>query len=87
MDDRHCYQFFQEPSDLMQRRYEVLRAVFVDDLSQRQAAERFGFTHGALRNLIHDFRAACRNGSPPPFSFRSDEDGQPQATTRVSMKS
>jgi hypothetical protein len=85
MDDTHSCQFFQEPSELIQRRYEVLRAVFVDGLCQKQAAERYGFTHGALRNLIHDFRVACRNGSPPPFSFRSKEDAQ--TTTRVSMKS
>ena len=50
-------------------------------------AARYGFTHGALRNLIHDFREACRDGSPPPFSFRSDEDGHPQTTTHMSMKS
>ena len=87
MDDTHCYQFFQEPSDPMQRRYEVLRAVFVGGLSQKQAAARYGFTHVALRNLIHDFREACRDGSPPPFSFRSDEDGHPQTTTHMSMKS
>jgi len=69
MDDPRCYQFFQEPSDPLQRRYEALRAVFVEGLSQKQAADRFGLTHGALRKQIHEFRQACDNGSPPPFFF------------------
>jgi transposase len=87
MDDTHCQQFFQDPDDPMQRRYEALRAVFVEGFSQKQAADRYGFSHGALRNLIHDFRQAARNGSPPPFSFHSDEADSLHRTIMLTTKS
>ena len=75
MVDTRCYQFFQDPSDPLQRRYEALRAVFVEGQSQKQVAVRYGITHGALRKQVHEFREACRNGSSPPFFFRPDEEG------------
>ena len=83
MDDTRCYRFFQEPSDPLQRRYEAIRAVFVEGLSQTQAADRYDMTHGALRKQIHEFREACRNGSPPPFFFRSAEEDKPRQAMRA----
>ena len=38
--------------------YEALRAVFVEGLSQKDAALRFGYTYGALRQLVLEFRSA-----------------------------
>lgn len=70
MADTRCYQFFLEPSDPMQQRYEALRAVFVEGVPQKQAAEQFGIPYGALRKQVYEFREACRNGSPSPFFFR-----------------
>jgi hypothetical protein len=59
------------------RRYEALRAVFVDGLPQNEVAVRFGFTYGSLRQLVHEFRAAMRSGSPPPFFKRPSPAGHP----------
>src|SRR5215207_7372267 len=42
MDDGPCRLFFTAPSCPAQRQYEALRAVFVEGLSQKEAAERFG---------------------------------------------
>jgi hypothetical protein len=86
MDDALCYQFFQKPYDPLQRRYEALRAVFVEGLSQKQAANKYGLPHGTLRNVIHDFRQACHDGSPPPFFFLPDGDDLPQSTIRVATR-
>lgn len=83
MDDTRCYQFFQEPSDPLQRRYEAIRAVFVEGLSQKQAADRYDMTHGALRKQIHEFREACRNGSPPPFSLPRKTDRDKRCARRL----
>ena len=83
MDDALCCQFFQDPHDPLQRRYEAMRAVFVDGLSQKHAADKYGLPHGTLRNFIHDFRQACRDGSRPPFFFLLDKDDLPHATIRV----
>jgi hypothetical protein len=52
------------------RQYEALRAVFVESLPQNEAAAKYGFTHGSLRQLVHEFRTAIRSNSPPPF-FKS----------------
>ena len=44
MDDDLCRIFFAEPSCPAQRQYEAIRAVFVVGLSQKEAAERFGYS-------------------------------------------
>jgi len=67
MDDTLCRRFFREPSGPLQRQYEALRAVFLGGLSQKEAAERFGYSHGAFRQLVHQFRHGCAAGAPPPF--------------------
>lgn len=48
--------FFTKPVHTWQRRYEALRAFFVDRLPTRIVAERFGFTSGYIRLLCHMFR-------------------------------
>lgn len=60
MDDTRCRKFFSQPTNLYQRRYEVLRAVFVEGRSQKEVAESFGFEHGSLRHLVCEFRERCR---------------------------
>jgi transposase len=47
---------FLQPSNSTHRQYEALRAYFVDGLSNKEAAERFGYTEGSFRVLVHDFR-------------------------------
>ena len=43
MVDVVCQSFFAQPSHVQQRRYEALRAVFLDHRSQREVAETFGY--------------------------------------------
>ncbi len=71
MDDSRCQRFFLDAnSTTYHRQYEALRAVFVESLPQNEAAAKYGFTHGSLRQLVHEFRTAIRSNSPPPF-FKS----------------
>jgi len=56
-----------------QRRYEALRAYFVDGLSYAEAGERLGYTRWAVINLVRDYRAGklelfapARKPGPPP---------------------
>jgi hypothetical protein len=68
MKDIFCRRFFLEPNQILHRRYEALRAVFVDQQPQMEVAKRFGYTYATLRRLVSDFRAQCRAGQAPPFS-------------------
>ena len=48
--------FFTKPIAKWQRKYEAMRASFVDRLPDHIVAERFGFSTGYLRLLRHQFR-------------------------------
>jgi transposase len=55
--------FFLRPTDPMQKRYEALRASFLDGLSTREVARRFGYSIHTVHALRRDFKA----DSLPPF--------------------
>lgn len=45
------------PAEPNQRRYEALRAYFVEGLSAEAVAERFGYTRATVETLVREFRA------------------------------
>jgi hypothetical protein len=49
--------FFTAPEQVNQRRYEALRAFFVEGLTHAQAGARFGYTRWAMVNLVREHRA------------------------------
>ena len=49
--------WFAAPEQVNHRRYEALRAFFVDGLTHAQAADRFGYTRWAMVNLVREYRA------------------------------
>jgi transposase len=64
---------FTAPDQVNHRRYEALRAFFVEGLTHAQAAERFGYTRWAMVNLVREYRAGRlelfappRRPGPPP---------------------
>jgi hypothetical protein len=77
VDDSLPLRFFREPSSPRQRQYEALRCVFVDGCSQKEAAERFGYSYDAFRQLVHEFRQSFRAGQTPPFSSDPNPDDRP----------
>ncbi len=64
-------QHFLTPVNSTHRRYEALRALFVDRASLDEAASRFGYASGTLRNL----RAAFLQDPDRPF-FLPDRRGR-----------
>jgi hypothetical protein len=50
-------EWFTSPGQVNQRRYEALRAWFVDGLSYAQAGARFGYTRWAMIDLVRQWRA------------------------------
>ena len=57
--------FFTNPDFDWQRRYEALRASFVERQPARVVADRFGFTLGYVRLLCHQFRTGKIDFSEP----------------------
>jgi len=72
VDDSRCLRFFLEPTDTLHRRYEALRAYFVERRPLNDIARQSGYSYNTLRGVIGDFRARCREDQVPPFSRRPD---------------
>ena len=77
MDGSRPAQFFLQPKLTFQRRYEALRAIFVDDEPIDRVAQRFAYKPSALRSMASRFRADCRRGVAPPFFAPMDEGDRP----------
>lgn len=82
MDDTPARLFFLQPASATQRLYEALHAVFVDGCRQKVVAQRFGYAFAAFRQQVHQFRARCASGQPPPFSARGRRGGRRAARGR-----
>jgi DNA-directed RNA polymerase specialized sigma24 family protein len=68
MDDTSYREFFSTPTNPYHRRYEALRAVFVEGRSQKEVAKQFGYEYSTMRQLVYEFRQHCRNsGDASPF--------------------
>ena len=78
MDDSSCLRDFLEPNDTFHRRYEALRAYFVQQRPLQEIATQFGYTYDTLRQVVHQFRTQGRSGTPPLFSRHRDRDVRPK---------
>ena len=68
MDDMRCREFFSQPTQTYHRRYEALRAIFIEDRSHQEVAEQFGFAQSTVRQLVCEFREhCCQSGEASPF--------------------
>jgi transposase len=57
--------FFKHPQFDWQKRYEALRASFLERLPDKVVADRFGYGHGYIRLLKHNFRHGKLDFSEP----------------------
>jgi len=62
---KHDASFFINPIHQWQRRYEAIRASFVDRLPAKIVAEKFGFTQTYIRLLRHQFKNGLIDFSEP----------------------
>jgi hypothetical protein len=85
MDDRRCRQYFLQPQETFQRRYEALRAVFVDGQPLADVAAHFGSKVAALKSIVSRFRAARRQDlTPPLFALMAGDVPLGDAAARTS---
>jgi len=73
-------EWFTAPGQVSQRRYEALRAYFLDGLTCEQAGARFGYTRWAMVDLVRQHRAGkldlfapAKKPGPPPGSAPAKE--------------
>lgn len=74
MDDTLAENFFRQPVQVLHRRYEALRAFFVDHRSLADIAREFRYSYGTLRNVVSQFRRQCEAGEVAPFLPRRATD-------------
>ena len=74
MDGGNYADYFLKPKQSSQRRYEALRAVFVEELSLKEVAQQFGISYGTIRNWVSDFYRTRDSGDGPPFSLQPAVD-------------
>jgi hypothetical protein len=77
MDDSSCRRFFLEPTETHHRRYEALRAFFVEGRQLPEIAQQFGYQESSLRSMVSRFRAQAQATDLCPFLFSRDLDGLP----------
>ena len=71
------YRYFLEPSSTAQKRYEALRAFFLEKKTAEEVAERFGYTVSSFYSLTRDFRDFIRNsGSREDMFFMTRSPGR-----------
>jgi transposase-like protein len=79
MDDTPYREFFARPTHPYHRRYEALRAVFLDGRSQKEVAEHFGYRYSTLRQLVYEFRQHGHDSSDgSPFFESRSSDARPR---------
>ena len=70
--------FFSRPANPRHRRFEILRALFLDQLPAHDVARRFDCSRAAVYSIVRDFRLL---DDPSAFFFRSpDPPGRPLRT-------
>ena len=74
-------QYFLRPANAVQRKYEALRAYFVEGMPSAQAAARFGYSPGGFRVLCHEFRK-----NPRRQFFRAPGKGPPPAAKKSRLR-
>ena len=73
MNELAYQEFFLQPTDTYHRRYEALRACFVEEQPLADVARRFGVSYGTACNWVSQFRSRCDARQRPPFFFNPSE--------------
>jgi transposase len=72
-------EFFTQPVSAAQRRYEALRAYFVDEASAVEVADRFGYSTAS----VHQFASLLRSGRMELFADTKPGPKGPRKAGRV----
>jgi len=85
MIDQDYRDYFVQPVEAVQRRYEALRCVFVGQQPMKSVAQHFKVSYGTVRNWVSEFCRARDAGQAPPFLLRRCVDVPPSTAPRLTM--
>ena len=70
-------EYFTQPAEPAQRRYEALRAYFVEELSAAEVGTRFGYSPAVVHQMASELRAGKAQffASSKPGPQRAAQDG------------
>lgn len=74
-------QYFLSSDNTLKRRYDALRAFYMDGLTAQQAAQKFGYTLSSFYSLTRDFRAFIKNHPKQDMFFKEVEMGRKPVST------
>ena len=70
--------FFLNPQSINHKKYEALRAFYIDKQSGGKVAKRFGYTLSSFYSLARDFKQAISQGQPSHHFFLTKTKGRKQ---------
>jgi hypothetical protein len=76
-------EYFQTPCGIYHKRYEALRAFFVDNKKAEDVARQFGYTVSTFYSLVRDFRASLTANASDEFFFKASKKGR-RVTSKIS---
>ena len=78
---RNGARYFTDPASSAQRRYEAVRADFLDEMPAAEAADRFGYSTASIHqmaSLLSQGRLNLFTGSRPGSWKSPSQEGVPQ---------
>ena len=77
--------YFLNPSTIAQKKYEALRAFFIDELPAKEVAEKFEYTYRAFTSLVAEYRKARREKPEEEFFFQVKKPGRKEMKNKRSI--
>ena len=85
MDD--IRKFFLNPTQVTHKKYEALRAVFIDCLKAKKAADRFGYSIYSINAIKRDFIKGIKNQQiDSTYFFKTHNPGRPSDVHKAGTK-
>jgi hypothetical protein len=79
MDNQLIRNFFLQPTQILQRRYEILRGYFVDERSLADLARTDDLNYYTVRDVVRQFRQQFQQQQIPPFLLSLQSDDLPNS--------
>lgn len=70
------YDFFLKPKTIAQKQYEALRLYFIENVTAREVAKKFGYTYRGFTTIVSQFKKNLKNGLASELFFADKKKGR-----------